>query len=92
MSIEKMVDKLLSAIKFADDMLLDNFRTLEELDLYIKYWDKKDVIERFKKHSIELMKFNKKIITEKMVSLKLLNEIKTETLSIMTESILSIKK
>lgn len=91
METEKIVSELKDLIEKQDKFIMRNNKMIEEMEMYIAYWPKKDVKERFKTAVATFMEHNALMVAEKMECLQLLNEIEQDMYTAMYLWIMDMK-
>ena len=91
METEKIVSELRELIEKQDKFIMRNNKMIEEMEMYIAYWPKQDVKDRFKNAVATFMEQNSLMVAEKMECLQLLNKIEQDTYTAMYVGIMNMK-
>lgn len=91
MEPEKIISELRGLVEKWTKFIERNNKVIEEMEMYIAYWPKQEVKDRFKEAVDIFMGHNKTAIEEKMECLKQLNEMEQDMYHQMAEGIMKLK-
>lgn len=91
METEKIISELKELIEKQNQFIMRNNKMIEEMEMYIAYWPKKDVKERFKIAVATFMEQNSVMVAEKMECLQLLNQMEQDMYTTMYLWIMDMK-
>ena len=91
METEEIISELRELIERWTKFIERNNKVIEEMEMYIAYWLKQEVKDRFKEAVDIFMGQNKIAIEEKMECLKQLNEMEQSMYHQIAEGIINLK-